>query len=156
VHSGARRIEYREDDAPQHDRHQPPVSSLLKRHKCGLDLVESSPASPPASEERAKRLSCGVVFALRPNSYWQITPAHLGQAFPQVLPTLGGRQKAVYDCLAAHSEGMTNLEIAYSLRRAINTIKPRTNERVKLGVVREVGRRPCSKSGRMAIVWGVT
>jgi predicted transcriptional regulator len=70
----------------------------------------------------------------------------------EILPTLGQRQKAIYDNLVQHGPS-TNLEVAYRLPRAINTITPRMNELVKLGVVHEVGRRPCRHSGRMAIVW---
>lgn len=71
------------------------------------------------------------------------------------LPTLSELQKAVYDCLVVHPGGMTNLEVAYSLRRAINTITPRMNELVKMGRVHDVGRGPCRQSGRTAIVWDV-
>jgi DNA-binding NarL/FixJ family response regulator len=75
--------------------------------------------------------------------------------YDDAIPTLDERQKAVYDCLAARPEGMTNLEIAYALHRAINTITPRCQELRKLGLVQGMGRRACRHSGRTAIVWAV-
>jgi len=48
-----------------------------------------------------------------------------------------------------------NVPLQLSSRsRAVSSITPRTNELVKLGVVREMGRRPCRRSGRMAISLG--
>lgn len=74
--------------------------------------------------------------------------------YKDAIPKLRARQKAVYDALAEYGP-CTNLEVAYLLHRAINTITPRMNELVKLGVVKEIGRRPCRHSGRSAITWGI-
>ena len=55
---------------------------------------------------------------------------------PSIIPTLGERQKAVYDELEAHGP-MTNLDVAYALHLPINNVTPRTNELVKPAVVTE-------------------
>ena len=54
----------------------------------------------------------------------------------EIIPTLGERQKAVYDELEAHGP-MTNLDVAYALHLPINSVTPRTNELVKPAVVTE-------------------
>lgn len=69
-----------------------------------------------------------------------------------VLPTLGPRQKAVYDALEAHGP-LTNLEMAYQLHWPINTVTPRCKELRDLGLVKEWGVRKCRQTGRMVIAW---
>jgi predicted transcriptional regulator len=70
----------------------------------------------------------------------------------EILPTLGERQKAVYDELAQH-QNMTNSEIAASLHSPINTITPRVYELREAGVVVEACRRECRVTGRRVIAW---
>ena len=71
-----------------------------------------------------------------------------------VVPTLGARQQAVMECLSSLKEA-TNLELSKHLDWPINTVTPRINELVKLGVVEQIGKRPCKVSGRLAYVWGL-
>lgn len=48
----------------------------------------------------------------------------------------------------------TNLEVSDLIKLPINSVTPRTNELVKMGVLIIMGRRKCSISGNTAIVWG--
>ena len=48
----------------------------------------------------------------------------------------------------------TNLEVSDLIKIPINSVTPRTNELVKLGVLVKMGLRKCSISGNTAIVWG--
>ena len=48
----------------------------------------------------------------------------------------------------------TNLEVSDLIKIPINSVTPRTNELVKLGVLLKMGLRKCSISGNTAIVWG--
>ena len=68
------------------------------------------------------------------------------------LPTLGERQLLVYNELLK-ADNLTNLEMAKRLGIEINTVTPRTNELVKLGLVTEDCKRVCRISGRTAIAW---
>lgn len=71
-----------------------------------------------------------------------------------VLPTLGDRQKAVYAVLNGYND-LTNKELASLLKWEINTVTPRVNELVKLGLVEEKCKRICRKTGKKCIAWGV-
>jgi len=69
-----------------------------------------------------------------------------------VLPNLGERQREVYDYLLENGP-LTNLEIADSLNLPINSVTPRTNELVHMGLVHLYERRKCMVSGRTAMAW---
>lgn len=71
------------------------------------------------------------------------------------LATISARQLKVLADLVERGPA-TNTEIAHRLDLPINTITPRTNELVARGMVREKERRPCSITGRKAIVWEAT
>lgn len=72
----------------------------------------------------------------------------------EIEPALGLRQREVLNAFK-QKENFTNSELADFLQRAINTITPRTNELVKLGLVREHSQRPCKVTGRKAIAWEI-
>lgn len=74
-----------------------------------------------------------------------------------VLPTLGARQRCVYEELAKIEKGedLTDAEIASRLVWPINTVVPRRNELVKLGVVGKGSIRRCRVTGREVIAWRV-
>lgn len=69
-----------------------------------------------------------------------------------VLPNLGERQKAVYDTLRDWGP-LTNEELNARLGWKINRVTPRTNELVKMGLVRMYERRTCAITGFPAIAW---
>lgn len=73
-------------------------------------------------------------------------------AFKQVKPTLGDRQRIVYEIIKER-ENITNLEIASELGLPINTITPRCYELREMGYVKEWGKRPCKITSRLAIAW---
>lgn len=67
------------------------------------------------------------------------------------LNDLGDRQRAVYEVI--HRLGLAcNLDIAIELGIPINSITPRTNELVSLGLVEE-GPKKTGPSGRQVIYW---
>lgn len=72
----------------------------------------------------------------------------------EVVPTLGDRQRAVYDELEK-AENLTNSELAGRLNWPINCITPRVYELREVGVVVEDRRRPCRVTGRTAIAWKI-
>lgn len=74
--------------------------------------------------------------------------------FNEIKPNLGERQKAIYNALNGY-QGLTNTELASLINWPINTVTPRVNELVKLGLVEEVEKRKCRATGRRAIAWGV-
>lgn len=74
------------------------------------------------------------------------------EAFHDIQPQLGQRQKEVLDAFYEHGP-MTNTELSRKIGLPINMITPRTNELVKLGYVKQSHRRPCKITGRNAIVW---
>jgi len=49
----------------------------------------------------------------------------------------------------------TNREVSYLLNMPINTVTPRTNELVKMGILTMMGKRVCKQGGKMSIIWGV-
>lgn len=75
------------------------------------------------------------------------------EAFSKMIPKLPESQFTVWSALRERAEGMTNAEISYHLQRPINTITPRTNELVRLGYVKEFGKRQCRITGSQAMVW---
>jgi hypothetical protein len=74
----------------------------------------------------------------------------------EVRPKLGEKQAAVRRLLLAYPEGLTNAEIAKLLEWTINRVTPRTNELVKLGAVKDAGKRTCRVTGRTAHLWRLT
>lgn len=73
----------------------------------------------------------------------------------EVEPTLGERQKAVYELLANAGENLTNSEIAGRLNWPINTVTPRIFELRKAGMVMEDEKRECRVTGRTCYAWRV-
>lgn len=73
-------------------------------------------------------------------------------AYHDIQPKIGDRQNKVLGVIELHGP-MTNSEIAQVLGWPINTVTPRTNELVKLGVLAIYDRRHCNVTGRTAIVW---
>lgn len=76
-------------------------------------------------------------------------------AYHDIQPKLGERQQKVLEAIELHGP-MTNNEIARVLGWPINTVTPRTNELVKKFMLMDYERRPCSVTGRRAIVWDKT
>lgn len=67
---------------------------------------------------------------------------------------LGEKQQDVYHALS-HMVEASNGELAKYLHWPINTVTPRVYELRSLGLVFEVGKRPCTISGRKAKIWSV-
>lgn len=66
---------------------------------------------------------------------------------------LGDRQKEVFEAFLKYG-ACTDRELAALMHQADpNQVRPRRNELMKLGLVREVERRQCSITKRRAIVW---
>lgn len=72
----------------------------------------------------------------------------------EVKPTLGDRQKIIYEVLKSGSN-FTNQEVADRLGFQINTVTPRMNELVKLGVVELATKRKCNRTGRTCCAWKI-
>lgn len=72
----------------------------------------------------------------------------------EVKPTLGERQKVIYNALRSRPN-FTNTELAEYLNFPINTVTPRVGELRKLGLVRQAGIRTCKITGRTVISWEV-
>lgn len=69
-----------------------------------------------------------------------------------VEPTLGERQKVVYEVLEKHAD-LTNREIKEILGWEINTVTPRVYELRDRGLVFESSKRICKVTGRLAYAW---
>ena len=67
---------------------------------------------------------------------------------------IGNRQKIVLNAFMNHG-ACTNLEISTWYNIPINQVTPRTNELVKLGLIKESHKRRCSISNRYAIAWRI-
>ena len=67
---------------------------------------------------------------------------------------IGNRQKIVLNGLMKYG-ACTNLEISTWSNIPINQVTPRTNELVKLGLIKESHKRRCSISNRYAIAWRI-
>lgn len=75
--------------------------------------------------------------------------------FGEVLPRLGDKQKRVIKALQKSKRPVCNQEIAEYLGQPINTVTPRMNELVKLGMVRMAGKAVYPKTNRRVIYWGL-
>jgi len=75
------------------------------------------------------------------------------------IPALGRMQLIVYKCILEHSRTgfyLTDRELAKELGFSDpNNIRPRRYELMKMGVIVEAGKRPCSISHRIALTWRV-
>lgn len=73
------------------------------------------------------------------------------------LPALGKMQQMVYDCILEHSRAgfyLTDRELAKELGFSDpNNVRPRRYELMKMGVIVEAGKRPCSISHKLALTW---
>jgi hypothetical protein len=76
------------------------------------------------------------------------------EAYRSIEGKLGEKQKKVYEGFVKYGP-KTNLELSKLLKMPINTVTPRTNELVKLELLREWCRRKCEITGRRSIVWGI-
>jgi len=70
----------------------------------------------------------------------------------QELSNLSQKRRLVYEAILNLGEAC-NLDIAYFLKRPINTITPRTNELVKLGLVTESKKDFSARTGKKVIYW---
>ncbi len=77
------------------------------------------------------------------------------QAYKDIIPELGARQKAVLALFTDRHVLLTNNEIADKLRWAINTVTPRVFEVRQKGKLIARGKRPCKITGRTGITWGL-
>jgi predicted transcriptional regulator len=84
--------------------------------------------------------------------YTSIQPTSLNAFYTEIKPHLGDRQKVVLEEIKKGGN-MTNSEIKEALGVEINTVTPRVNELVKLGLVMEGGKRTCRVTGRTVIAW---
>ena len=75
-------------------------------------------------------------------------------AFSEIKPELGVRQKQVYDAIK-YLGCPTNLEVSVFKKIPINQVTPRTNELVKMGYVVECEKRECSISHRTVWSWRI-
>lgn len=73
-------------------------------------------------------------------------------AYREILPQLGERQAQVYSIIK-HNVGRTDLEIARKISRPINSVTPRRNELVKLGLVETMGVVTSPVTGRKVNSW---
>jgi len=74
------------------------------------------------------------------------------EAYTYILPTLGQRQKAVFNIIR-ESNGLTNTEIAHRLGWSINTVTPRVFELRQMKLVELKEKRICTITGRKAMSW---
>lgn len=72
----------------------------------------------------------------------------------EIKPTLGARQKAIYDVLQTR-KNWTNTEIAHYLSFPINTVTPRIKELREMDLVRLSETRKCNITGRICCSWEV-
>ena len=77
----------------------------------------------------------------------------LGESIDGVLAVVGENIVTQSDFFE-QLKSATNLEVSDLIKLPINSVTPRTNELVKMGVLIIMGRRKCSISGNTAIVWG--
>ncbi len=77
------------------------------------------------------------------------------QAYKDIVPELGARQKKVLDLFTSREVLLTNNEIADKLGWRINTVTPRVWEVRQKGKLIERGKRPCRITGRTGITWGL-
>src|SRR3989344_2535742 len=66
---------------------------------------------------------------------------------------IGARQKAVYEVIKCKVLAC-NIDIAEELNLPINSITPRTNELVRMGLVEE-GKKSIGPTGRVVIFWKI-
>ena len=75
-------------------------------------------------------------------------------AYSEIKPELGARQKAVLDTLT-YLKNATNTEISKYMGLPINQITPRINELRKKGRVTEGGKRECKVTGKIVHSWRI-
>jgi hypothetical protein len=75
-------------------------------------------------------------------------------AYEDILPELSQRHQEYIEALRQIGHPATDLEVSrYAGHSDPNYFRPRRNELVKMGLVVESGHRPCSVSGKTALVW---
>lgn len=74
------------------------------------------------------------------------------QAYEQVQPKIGKNQQIIFNLIYIH-EGITDAEIGNTLDWPINTVTPRRNELVKLGLIYSKGVRLCKITKNTANEW---
>ena len=71
------------------------------------------------------------------------------QAYREERPKLNGRKKLIFDYICRHG-ACTDREIMSALGFSdMNTIRPRTNELLQMGVLREVDDTRCDVTGKL-------
>jgi|TARA_R110000744_G_scaffold346543_2_gene452071 DNA-binding MarR family transcriptional regulator len=75
-------------------------------------------------------------------------------AFESIQDTLGKRQARVYGILKEQGE-CSNMDISIKLSMPINQITPRTNELVKMGLVKNSGKKKDSITNRLVMIWDI-
>ena len=76
------------------------------------------------------------------------------EAFIEIQPKIGARQKQVFDAIKEMGNA-TDMEVAKKTGIGIRSVGPRRNELVKMGLVTEFGRGTCSVTKKSAISWMV-
>jgi hypothetical protein len=74
-------------------------------------------------------------------------------AYNQIAKDLPEMQRAVFEVLSDHPEGMTNKEIARTLFKDANEIIGRLNELNCKGLVTRCMKKFCRITGKLAISW---
>ena len=92
-------------------------------------------------------------------SIYPNAPGHRGidtsmEAADDIAPKLGRLQFQVVTAIeSARENGMTGDEVAARLGVERWSVRPRTSELRRKGVIRDSGRRRANTSGRSAIIW---
>ena len=73
----------------------------------------------------------------------------------QKLEKLAEKRRKVFDAIDFLGEAC-NLDVAYHLQWSINRVTPRTNELVKMGLVKESKRAITPRTDRKVIYWKTT
>jgi len=75
------------------------------------------------------------------------------QAYNEITPKLGYKQRMVYSAIAELKSPVSNAELANLLLWPINCVTPRVLELRKAGLVVYAGTRICQITGHTAMVW---
>lgn len=82
------------------------------------------------------------------------------ESYNSVLESLGERQKLVYNALKQWKDGVTAKELSVSLHRQgkvmspeRNSVHPRLNELIELGLVEVIGKKTCQYTNRKVAIY---
>ena len=76
-------------------------------------------------------------------------------AYYEIKPELGDRQRFVLNFLKTQIRPVTNSEISVQLKVPINQITPRIFELRQKGFVVSHGKKRCSVTGRVCLTWAI-